>query len=497
MQTTYETKPTIEAIETSLKTLPKWNIRPFSRGIMSIWLIAADVFALLISGFMAIEIRSWLGDNFSSIRYFELIPLLIFFILGYALVKLYPGVGVSPVQELSRLSYTSSTIVIAMTALLFLTQTGLSYSRLVIVLFWMFTLVTVPFVRMFARKLGVVAHIWGEPVALIGFGPQGKHVYQYLRKNATYGIRPVVVVNGVDKEGDEVETNSLEVPEIAIADLANDHLLLARCGIKTAILAPSEIPENLKNRLVDEQQFGLDRLILISSLTWIGGSAVVPHDLGGLLGLEVERNLLHVREQFLKRLLDIGFSIFICLVGLPFIMLSAFLIKLDSPGPIFYKQRRVGKGGKGFWLWKFRTMVSDADSILEKQLSTNPELLAEWVATRKLKYDPRITRVGRFLRKTSLDEFPQFINVLAGEMSVVGPRPIVKDEIKFYKEGFKLYTQVSPGVSGLWQVSGRSDTSYENRVVLDEYYIRHWSIWMDIHIIIRTIWVVLKRDGAC
>jgi len=156
----------------------------------------------------------------------------------------------------------------------------------------------------------------------------------------------------------------------------------------------------------------------------------------------------------------------------------------------------VGKGGKAIWIWKFRTMVANADEILENYLNTKPELRAEWEAAHKLKNDPRITRIGRLLRKTSLDEFPQFFNVLKGEMSVIGPRPIVQDEIKFYKDGYKLYTQVLPGVSGLWQVSGRSDTSYENRVALDEYYIRHWSIWMDIYILVRTVWVVLKRSGA-
>ena len=496
MQTTYETSTAIEAIKKSAKALPRWAITPYSRAIMAAWLASADLFSLLLCGYVAIQVRAWLGGNFSEERYYEMAPLVVFFILGYTLTGLYPGVGMSPFEEIRRLFYTSSIIMISFTVFYFLTQTGLNYSRLLFILFWLFVLASVPVFRIIARKLAVRFHIWGEPVALIGFGPQGKHIYQYLKRNPTYGVRPVVVVNGVEKEEGEEQPEALEISEIAMSDLARDNLMLARAGIRTAILAPSEIPPGMRSSLVDEQQFGLDRLILISSLNWIGGSAVVPHDLGGLLGLEVERNLLHVREQLVKRLLDFGSLFFISLIGFPFLIVCAVLIRLDSKGPIFYRQRRVGKGGKAIGIWKFRTMVANADEILENYLSTNPELRAEWEATHKLRKDPRITRIGKLLRKTSLDEFPQFFNVLKGEMSVIGPRPIVQDEIKFYKDGYKLYTQVLPGVSGLWQVSGRSDTSYENRVALDEYYIRHWSIWMDIYIMVRTVWVVLKRNGA-
>jgi lipopolysaccharide/colanic/teichoic acid biosynthesis glycosyltransferase len=141
-------------------------------------------------------------------------------------------------------------------------------------------------------------------------------------------------------------------------------------------------------------------------------------------------------------------------------------------------------------------MVQDADRVLQEYLEKNPALREEWESSYKLKNDPRITRVGKFLRKTSLDELPQLINVIKGEMSLVGPRPIVDDEVKFYGKSFRLYTQVLPGMTGLWQISGRSDTSYDYRVSLDEYYIRHWSIWMDFYILVRTVWVVLKHSGA-
>jgi Undecaprenyl-phosphate galactose phosphotransferase WbaP len=171
-------------------------------------------------------------------------------------------------------------------------------------------------------------------------------------------------------------------------------------------------------------------------------------------------------------------------------------IWLDSEGGIFYRQSRIGKGARVFKVLKFRTMVKDADQVLVKYLEENPKLLAEWNVNHKLKDDPRITRIGKILRKTSLDELPQVWNVLKGEMSLVGPRPIVAAEVERYADRFSYYIQVPPGLSGLWQVSGRNDTGYAERVLLDEYYVRNRSIWMNLYIIIRTILVVVRRNGA-
>jgi lipopolysaccharide/colanic/teichoic acid biosynthesis glycosyltransferase len=152
--------------------------------------------------------------------------------------------------------------------------------------------------------------------------------------------------------------------------------------------------------------------------------------------------------------------------------------------------------GKKFKTWKFRTMVPNANQVLNEYLQKNPDLLHEWQTTFKLQNDPRVTRLGKVLRKLSLDELPQLWNVLIGEMSLVGPRPIIDDEIGYYGDRYDLYSFVMPGITGLWQVSGRSDTSYEGRVSLDEYYVRNWSIWMDIYIMARTASVILLRKGA-
>ena len=197
-----------------------------------------------------------------------------------------------------------------------------------------------------------------------------------------------------------------------------------------------------------------------------------------------------------KRVFDLAVTAVLALAALPVGLLIALAIVLDSRGPVFFRHTRVGRGGRPFRLWKFRSMVERADERLEKQLQRRPDLAREWALTHKLRSDPRVTRVGRWLRKTSLDELPQLWNVLRGDMSMVGPRPIVSAEIPRYGSRFTLYTQVLPGLTGLWQVSGRNDTQYTRRVELDCHYIRHWTALLDFRILLRTVAVVLRGRGA-
>jgi Undecaprenyl-phosphate galactose phosphotransferase WbaP len=192
--------------------------------------------------------------------------------------------------------------------------------------------------------------------------------------------------------------------------------------------------------------------------------------------------------------LAVTLSAGICI--LPLVGMIAAIIKLTSAGPIFYSQERLGRNGRKFRAWKFRSMVSNADQVLKVYLAKHPELREEWERDYKLKNDPRITRIGRFIRKTSLDELPQIWNVICGDMSLVGPRPIVQAEIAKYKETYRQYTRVTPGISGLWQVSGRNNTTYDERLAYDRYYVENWSPWMDLYILSRTIRVVLLREGA-
>jgi Undecaprenyl-phosphate galactose phosphotransferase WbaP len=199
-----------------------------------------------------------------------------------------------------------------------------------------------------------------------------------------------------------------------------------------------------------------------------------------------------------KRPFDILFSIFALALISPLMLIIALIIKLTDGGSVFYGHTRVGYNGKKFKVLKFRSMYMDADKRLKEILEKNPEARREWENTFKLKNDPRVTPIGKFLRKTSLDELPQFFNVLKGDMSVVGPRPVVEEELeKYYRDKAELYKSVRPGVTGYWQVEGRSDVEdYEERVKMDEWYIKNQSFWLDLKIILKTIKVMLTGKGA-
>jgi Undecaprenyl-phosphate galactose phosphotransferase WbaP len=214
------------------------------------------------------------------------------------------------------------------------------------------------------------------------------------------------------------------------------------------------------------------------------------------LGLEVIQQASMPDRQVPKRLLDLALSSLALLFLAPILLAIMIAIKIESPGPALFGHLRIGRNGRFFRAWKFRTMAHNADKVLERYLAANPEARAEWERDHKLKNDPRVTAVGRFLRKTSLDELPQLWNVLSNEMSMVGPRPIVEAEIPKYGNSYSVYTRVKGGVTGLWQVSGRSDVSYDERVKLDTFYVRNWSVWLDLCILYRTIGTVLFRNGA-
>jgi len=206
-------------------------------------------------------------------------------------------------------------------------------------------------------------------------------------------------------------------------------------------------------------------------------------------------NLVRPANRFLKTTFDqIGAIILIILMA-PLMLALAIMARAEG-GPALYRHRRIGMGGREFECLKFRTMVPDADQVLRRVIASDARRAAEWRATQKLRDDPRITRIGQFLRRSSLDELPQLFNVLRGEMSLVGPRPIVRSEVERYGDRIEYYYAAKPGLTGLWQVSGRSDTTYDGRVKLDVWYVRNWSLWHDVAILFRTVPAVFLRRGA-
>jgi len=228
----------------------------------------------------------------------------------------------------------------------------------------------------------------------------------------------------------------------------------------------------------------------------IGSLWLEPVEISGSTAVHLRNGLHARRSRFVKRALDVG----LILLFLPLLLgagvLTAFLVKLSSPGPLFFGHWRLGRNGRWFKAWKFRTMTVDAEQRLREYLALNPDLKREWEETQKLRRDPRVLPIGRFLRRTSLDELPQLWNILKGDMSLVGPRPIVENEIERYGPMYEFYEQAVPGLTGLWQISGRNNTTYSERVRLDATYVRNWSIWMDFFILFRTVRSVLFSEGA-
>lgn len=206
---------------------------------------------------------------------------------------------------------------------------------------------------------------------------------------------------------------------------------------------------------------------------------------------------MSLAERFLKRAFDwISVTVILALFWWA-ILLVAFAVKLSSPGPVIYGHTRIGRGGREFKCYKFRSMVVNSDQVLRDLLASDPEASAEWHRDFKLKDDPRITRIGRLIRKTSFDEFPQLINVVRGEMSIVGPRPVVRAELdNYYGRVRRHYESVRPGLTGLWQVSGRNDMGYDQRVELDRQYVNNWNVFFDFKIVMKTVVVMLARKGA-
>ena len=365
---------------------------------------------------------------------------------------------------------------------LFLSQTGLEYSRLIIAGSWLASVFALPLLRAAARSLFAGKAWWGRPLLILDKDGLVLDLWRYLKDHPENGLVPVHIS---------------ALPEDAAR--AREMLAEAAGRYPHAVLLLPHLPagRNCPADIVKEAGRWFSDIIAVPAFCGSPEARwLTVCDLGLTPALWVRQNLSDKRRLFIKRCLDVA----LCLLALPVLVpLGAGLacaIRLDSPGPAFYRHHRIGRKGREIRIYKFRTMALNAEAILRDCLDKDENLRREWESVHKLRNDPRVTRVGAFLRKTSLDELPQLINVLVGDMSLVGPRPIVAAEIEKYGEVYDEYRRVRPGITGLWQVSGRNDTSYGERVAYDRYYIRNWSVWMDVWILARTAPVALTGSGA-
>ena len=452
-------------------------------------LLMIDAIALAIASIIGVSIRLHFGGQFSPELYWQLWPLIPGILAAYGVTGLYV-VGISPVDELRRLCITTTALYLALGSVIFLLREGTTYSRGIFIIAWGLSIALVWLLRVLARQIFAGQPWWGYPVLILGAGKTGELVVRTLKRQPELGLKPVAVLDDDPRKQDDIDG----VP--ILGQLSLSSYLAKELGVNHAIVAMPGVPREKLLTILEQYVQTFPHMLMVPDLFGFASLWVSTKDLGGMLGLEIRQRLLLPGPRLTKAILDRCLTVITGLILLPLICLIALLVRLDSPGPIFYGQRRLGQHGRPFTAWKFRSMVVNGDQVLSEFLATHPGCRDEWEQERKLKRDPRVTRIGRLLRRTSLDELPQLWNVLRGQMSLVGPRPIVGDEIRYYADKFELYKRVLPGITGLWQVSGRSDVTYTERVNLDAYYVRNWSIWLDIYILLRTVWVVLMGDGA-
>ncbi len=386
---------------------------------------------------------------------------------------------------------------------------------------------------------------WAQPVVVVGNGERAARLVERLRHSRIEGVRPVGVVfdpaphwlhsppngqaslvghdspGGHDSDSDEAAErrksdfeNSYRrelqwCQSLADRGQGSEQLHVGPLGALEEVMLEAGacrivIAQRSGNDGHAFQQFhGIPHVAVPTEIQEHPTEAVRLIEADGKIELHCRTTLTCPKALFTKRLMDLALVIGSAPFWLPVMGIIALAIKIMDPGPVFYRQTRVGRFREPFQAMKFRSMVCNADEKLKDYLDSHPQMKAEWDATHKLRDDPRVTWIGNFLRKSSLDELPQLLNVLSGEMSLVGPRPIIdcgnydREYIQEFPEVFEMYQMVRPGITGLWQVSGRNDTSYQQRIHFDRIYLHNWSVTGDIFILWRTIKTALFREGAC
>ncbi|TWT73749.1 UDP-glucose:undecaprenyl-phosphate glucose-1-phosphate transferase [Posidoniimonas polymericola] len=457
----------------------------------SLPLVVIDLLALVVAiavsrQFLITVLGGAAGMNISVI----FPPIAMGFVLIGAELGLYPGIQLSPVEEFRRLIVAATSMFAVWTVAILIVSEVFTVQKGFLALSFLMCATTLVMGRSVARRVLGRCQWWGFPTLVCGDDTRAIEVFEWLRGSPHVGLRPV----GVIADPSTLELDGSE--SWFIGDWSSVRSAAVENKAYWALVIPSE---EAHSDITDEVSNCLEILPhvqLISELTGLPDHWGGRRPVDGLDGIHIQQNLMLPGKRAMKRLMDLTVSVSALLALFPVLLAIALAVKLTSRGPIFFGHTRLGLDGRGFKAWKFRTMVVDADKTLEKHLQAHPELRAEWEKDHKLKWDPRITTVGRVFRKLSLDELPQLWNVLCGEMSLVGPRPIVTKEVEKYGDCWGLYTSVKPGITGLWQVSGRNNTTYDERVQLDEYYVRNWSPWLDLYLMIRTVRTVLFAEGA-
>ncbi len=409
---------------------------------------------------------------------------------------LYPACGLTYSLEYRRILRTCLLVLMALGCGLLLQRDFSQFP------FWEFAVFASVFTLGLTSSRSLARHFlgafdwWVQPVVLLGDSQETTSLYHRLNSCRNEGLRAIGILYDPRSHWDQPQD---QVSQVYIGPESQLEEILLRTGTcRVAVAGIQPLQQFDWSRLQ-----GVPHVMTSSDLGHHPTEKVRLVDRDGRLELHSHSTITSPGALAAKRLMDLALIIAAAPFWVPLVAVIGIAIKICDPGPIFYRQSRVGRFRKPFRAIKFRSMVCNADQKLNAYLDAHPELQSEWQLTHKLKNDPRVTRIGEFLRKTSLDELPQLWNVLMGEMSLVGPRPIIdcsdydREYIEDHPEVFELYKMVRPGITGLWQVSGRNATSYSARVYFDRFYLNNWSLMLDVFILWRTIKTALFREGAC
>ncbi len=463
--------------------------------IISISFIFIDYLAIVSAVFTAFLVRAELLPLFyqeftvPEVYIYIIIPLAFIFFLHFdrlSLNKLYFW------QQAERLLKVSIYAMLFIVVILYFSGSAKEISRVFILLVWIFSFSYLAIGRYFLKKMVTFVEILQVPTVIIGAGKTAELLLDAFSKNNGSGYKIVGLIE------DYPQQSPISQRYPIIGTFAKAEEAIQQAGVRNALIAaPGLSREELLNMVYRLQPY-VDNITFVPNLFGIPVSSMELETLFNekTVLLKIKNNLAQIQNRIFKCIFDCICSILGLIVVMPLLVIISLLIYVDSPGPVIFAHRRVGYKGEMFSCYKFRTMDINSQEILTEHLAKNADAREEWQRDFKLRDDPRITRVGRFLRKTSLDELPQFFNVLRGEMSLVGPRPIVQDEVPRYGDYITDYYLVRPGITGIWQVSGRNEIDYPERVKMDSWYVRNWSLWMDIVFLVKTVKVVFKGNGA-
>jgi Undecaprenyl-phosphate galactose phosphotransferase WbaP len=481
------------AIGVTLDEFDIWyraRYRRTSSALTTMAMMLADLFGVMLSfgaGFFLVNLYDLSAINFKSfVTYWPYLPL---FIVVFQVARLYPGVSPAPAEELRHFFIGSLMAHGGIILSRYIEDLEFDPISVAFIISFIFSTIILLICRSCMRVILRKTKLGGIPAVIFGGGSTGRMLVDRCLMNRV-GYVPVLILDNDPARGDMYQG----VPIIHDTSIGPE--LVKWYNIKMAIVAMPELDSKALAYLLNYSVSAFRYNVLIPDFFSIANIWMSVRDFEGILGLATSQRLKMSWNLGIKRFIDLSIVIVGGIVVLPWLLLFALLVKLSSPGPVLYGHTRLGQNGKRFKAYKFRSMVVDAKEQLELMLESNPQIREEWEKNHKLKDDPRVTKIGRFLRRTSFDEFPQFINILKGEMSLVGPRPVVDEEVEKYGEDYNRIFSVKPGLTGLWQVSGRSDTDYSERVAFDSYYLQSWSVWLDLWIIYKTVGVVIRGKGA-